>query len=196
VVNAVYGSAVYTDPTTGQDYLVIATNTKAIAIDMSDTDTTFDIAYPSGTIGSSVEMLSALDALILFRDGQTAWRFTGYLYSPFDILGAARATNVVTVTTDGVHGLGIGDYTLVADLGFTGDDPNGTVLVTDVPTTTTFTYDSTGADETFSIVDPTISLSMGNVATTATVVTVDGATDNAVVADGTVTITKTAHNRR
>lgn len=196
VVNAVYGSAVYTDPTTGQDYLIIATNTKAIAIDMSDTDTTFDIAYPAGeTIKSSVEMLSALDALILFRDGQTAWRFTGYLYSPFDILGAARATDVVTVTTDGAHGLGIGDYTLVADLGFTGDDPNGTVVVTDVPTTTTFTYDSTGADETFSIVDPTISLSMGNVATTATVVTVDGSTSNAVVADGTVTITKTAHGR-
>ena len=55
----------------------------------------------------------------------------------------ARATNVVTITTSGVHGFVTGDYVTVAAVTNTGFNGNFTVAST--PTTTSFTYAQTGS---------------------------------------------------
>ena len=58
----------------------------------------------------------------------------------------ARTDNIALITTNGAHGLSVGDKVVVASLGGTGY--NGTVTVLRVPSTTTFQYASVGADET------------------------------------------------
>ena len=55
----------------------------------------------------------------------------------------SRATNVVTITTAGVHNFAVGDYVTVAAVTNTGFNGNFTIAST--PTTTTFTYAQTGS---------------------------------------------------
>jgi len=57
---------------------------------------------------------------------------------------ARNASNVATLTTSGAHGLFVGASVTMANLG-TGYDVTATVI--SVPTTTTFTYASTGSEE-------------------------------------------------
>jgi len=56
----------------------------------------------------------------------------------------ARATNVVTITTSGVHGFVTGDYVTVAAVTNTGF--NGNFTITGTPTTTSFTYAQTASN--------------------------------------------------
>lgn len=62
------------------------------------------------------------------------------------ITNRARANNIATLTTAAAHGFAPGDVITVASVGGTGY--NGTVTVLTVPTATTFTYASVGANET------------------------------------------------
>lgn len=55
-----------------------------------------------------------------------------------------RTSNVVTITTSGVHGFVTGDYVTVAAVTNTGF--NGNFTVTSTPTTTSFTYAQTGSN--------------------------------------------------
>jgi hypothetical protein len=57
----------------------------------------------------------------------------------------ARATNVATITTASVHGLAVGDNVKVSDM--TDATYDGNTVVVSVPTTTTFTFSNTEADE-------------------------------------------------
>ncbi len=60
--------------------------------------------------------------------------------------GAARATNVVTVTTTMAHGLTAGQTIVIAGVG--DSSFNGTFTISTVPSTTTFTYAQTGTNAT------------------------------------------------
>src|SRR5713226_4663491 len=60
--------------------------------------------------------------------------------------GAARATNVVTITTTMAHGLTAGQTVVIA--GVTDSSFNGTFTISTVPSTTTFTYAQTGTNGT------------------------------------------------
>jgi len=63
--------------------------------------------------------------------------------------GAVRNTNVVTITTSAVHGLLVGDVVVVEDVAPVGATVfNGEWTVASVPSTTTFTYAQTAADDT------------------------------------------------
>jgi hypothetical protein len=72
-VNAVYGSCIFSDPNDeSESYIILAANTKAVAIKVSDPSTTYDLTYPGGeTISSAVEMVQAFNKLIIFRKGDT-----------------------------------------------------------------------------------------------------------------------------
>lgn len=72
-VNEVYGSCIFSDPNAdSESYIILAANTKAVAVKVSDPSTTYDLAYPSGeTISSQVEMIQAFNKLIIFREGDT-----------------------------------------------------------------------------------------------------------------------------
>ncbi len=72
-VNEVYGSCIFSDPNAdSESYIILAANTKAVAVKVSDPSTSYDLAYPSGeTISSQVEMIQAFNKLIIFREGDT-----------------------------------------------------------------------------------------------------------------------------
>lgn len=77
-VNAIYGSTGFSDPAQdASQYIIIASNAKAIAIKVSD-GTSTDIAYPSGiVIDGSVDMIQAFNKVFIFRDGSTALEWNG-----------------------------------------------------------------------------------------------------------------------
>lgn len=63
--------------------------------------------------------------------------------------GAVRATNVVTITTTTPHGFQKGQYVTVAVTTVVGATSfDGTFIIASVPSTTTFTYSQTAADDT------------------------------------------------
>ena len=72
-VNEVYGSCIFSDPNDeSESYIILAANSKAVAIKVSDPSTSYNLTYPSGeTVSSSVEMIQAFNKLIIFRDGDT-----------------------------------------------------------------------------------------------------------------------------
>jgi len=73
LINQVYGSCIFSDPNDeSESYIILAANTKAVAIKISDPSTSYDLAYPSGeTISSSVDMIQAFNKLFIFRKGDT-----------------------------------------------------------------------------------------------------------------------------
>ena len=90
-VNAIYGSCAYSNPNdvTGQ-YIIIASNAKAIAINVADSTTT-DIAYPSGVfVSQSVDMIQAFNKVFIFRNGRTALEWDG------DFTGTPAFTKVAS----------------------------------------------------------------------------------------------------
>ena len=69
-VNNIYGSMDFSDPNASSNqYIVIASNGKAVGIDIAN-EFTFDIGYPPLiTIDESVEMLQAFNKAFIFRAG-------------------------------------------------------------------------------------------------------------------------------
>ncbi len=71
-VNEVYGSCIFSDPNDeSESYIILAANTKAVAVKVSDPSTTYDLSYGGETISSAVEMIQAFNKLIIFRKGDT-----------------------------------------------------------------------------------------------------------------------------
>jgi hypothetical protein len=199
-VNAVYGSTEFVDPVNGNRYVIIATNAKLLAIEADDNNATaYTVKYPnSGTLSEDVEIVQALDSLLLFRGGLNAWKFRkGLAVGSSWLLSASRTSNVVTIQTNEAHGLTTGDIVQVAGISYIGDNPNGDFEVT-VTSDTTFTYSNTGVDDFFPITTTIESVYpvMEAVSTVASATTTDTGTDNAEVADGVVTVTTAfAHGR-
>ena len=73
VVNEIYGSCIFSDPNSESDsYIILAANSKAIAINVANPSTSYDLNYPSGeTVSSSVDMIQAFNKLFIFRKGAT-----------------------------------------------------------------------------------------------------------------------------
>ena len=84
---------------------------------------------------------STLDRLAVFGKAKTARFIT--------LSGITRATNVVTVTTQGQHGFAAGDSVKISNVNCSGTATmNGYFSIASAPTTTTFTYANTGANTT------------------------------------------------
>ena len=83
------------------------------------------------------------------------------VYSRNTITGAELSGGIVTITTSSAHGYdpnADGSYRVyISSLGYTGVDPNGSRRVLSAPTSTTFTFALTGADETFTTSGATVS---------------------------------------
>ena len=90
-INEIYGSTGFSNPNDiGSQYIIIASNAKAIAINVADSSIT-DIAYPSGLIISqSVDMIQAFNKVFIFRNGQTALEWDG------DLSGTPAFTKVAS----------------------------------------------------------------------------------------------------
>ncbi len=152
-VAGVYSSTTFSDPNqTNSQFIILASNVSAVATDLNDTSVSITMGYPSGeNVPPASSMLQAFNKIFIFRDGQTALENDKF-FSPVSIASASTgaASNIVSVTTSGKHGLVIGDAITIAGLtGFPGEgdpavldqDPNGTWTVKTVPSDTSFTYD-------------------------------------------------------
>jgi hypothetical protein len=99
VVNAIYGSTGFSNPNNiTSQYIVIASNAKAIAINVAD-GTTTDIAYPAGlAITQSVDMIQAFNKVFIFRNGETALEWNGVLTGTPEFTKVASGTYTQPVT--------------------------------------------------------------------------------------------------
>lgn len=192
-VNSVYGSALYSDPNTAStEYVVLATNSSAILVNTATLAPT-TINYPTGqTVDSSCHVLQAFENLFIFRDGQVAFEWHGFVPS---IVSALRQGNEARITVSSHHHVQKGDTIVVAGITSYGAvNPNGTFTVKNV-TDTEIHYDNTGANSsgwnvsaatinnTFELVDRGV----------YTQPLVYNDAQNTNIADGIVTVDATAH---
>ncbi|MAL50369.1 MAG: hypothetical protein CMH18_11470 [Methylophaga sp.] len=141
-VNNIYGSMDFSDPNaSSSQYIIIASNNKAVGIDIAN-EFTFDIGYPSViTIDGSVEMLQAFNKAFIFRGGSTALE-NNLRISTISSAVLDHTTNTVTITTSTNHNLSTNDLVTISSLGFdaTKADPNGSAIDITRTGDTTFTY--------------------------------------------------------
>lgn len=144
---AIYGSCVFSDPSSDSDeFIVIAGSGEAYRVAL-ETGATTAISYPTGgTISSDVDLIQAFDRVFLFRSGEQAWEWHGTAGRAITL--GSLVSNVATITVAD-HGLTVGDTVVVSGLGFPTTDPNGTRVVTGVPTASTLTFALPGANQTF-----------------------------------------------
>lgn len=107
----------------------------------------------SVTIQADLWLRSADTALFYRLDSVLQFAVYGTMqaaYNPstltYTTASRARTSNVATITTSAAHGLVAGMTVTISGVGGTGY--NGTVAITSTPNNTTFTYASTGANET------------------------------------------------
>lgn len=164
VINKIYGSTAFSNSNdTSSQYIIIAVNSKAVAINLSDKTTT-DISYPSAEVVSTpVEILQAFDKVFIFREGKTALEWDGDLSgSPsFSLVSSGTYTQPVrissasnTVVSNGVatvsataHGLLVGEVIEVVDAGSSGFFNNDRYFIATVPDANTFTFYATIEDQ-------------------------------------------------
>jgi len=156
-VNNIYGSMDFSDPSAASSqYIVVASNGKAVGIDIAN-NFTFDIGYPSLlTISENVEMIQAFNKAFIFRGGSITLENNLRIST---ISAAALESNVVTVTTSASHNLLSGDKITISNL--TGSDldptPNGSFTISGLgaadgsDTATKFRFALTGGDTTFTV---------------------------------------------
>jgi hypothetical protein len=167
-VNEVYGSCIFSDPNSeSESYIILAANTKVVAVKISDPSTSYDLAYPTGeTVSSSVEMIQAFNKLIIFRDGDTPFekdlsatnintspqldKVTSGTYTqpiPISITDLDVASGVATATVASTATLKRGDIATVTVTDSTIEA--GTVITVDeVTNATTFKFITNVADQT------------------------------------------------
>ena len=77
-VESIYGSCSFSDPNaTASQYIIFATNGKAVAINL-ETNVSTDIAYPTGfNISEEASMLQAFNKVFIFRNGKEALEWNG-----------------------------------------------------------------------------------------------------------------------
>jgi len=141
----VRASCLFSDPNTdNKEYVIVALDTLAKKIDLTDYSTT-DIAYPPGlALGADTDMIQVFDKVMLFRDGQQA--FEWYPNGRPIISATSNATaspNTVVTMSVREHGLLIGTSIVVAGL-TGGTAPNGTYVVATVVDKDTFTFVASG----------------------------------------------------
>ena len=194
------GLSYYVDPTTSKTWLFTKGPGKTIIAtrpDPSPTTVERVLMYVPYTLElTRGSMLSAKDGIYLFNaDESRPLKFSGAI-NPHIISSAVRASNVVTVTTTTDHLFTTGDVVsvfLTADFSTT---INGVHTVTGAPSSTTFTFAQTAANEGPRAQATTAGTcyTFEELSGTATTATSD---DNVgmSVSSGVCTVTKTSHTR-
>ncbi len=146
-VEGLYGSCAFSDPNdSASQFIVLATNTKAIAYNL-ETLVSTDIAYPAGiTVASKVDMIQAFNKVFIFRDGQTALEWDGNTSNDFTKVASGEYSQPVQIVCASgefallenrgiVHqpdGVSQGDsITVIGDKTLSGDDSSGLVIGSD-----------------------------------------------------------------
>jgi hypothetical protein len=160
-VEGIYGSCAFSDPNdNASQFIILATNTKAIAFNL-ETLVSTDIAYPAGiTVASEVDMIQAFNKVFIFRDGQTALEWDGNTSNDFTkVTSGEYSQPVQIVCVSGefalienrgvVHqpdGVSQGDsITVIGDKTLSGDDSSGLVIGSNFIVANTYSAGSTTA---------------------------------------------------
>ncbi len=160
-VNAIYGSCLYSNPNDStKAYIIVATNTKAIAVKLFNDNTgikSIDIDYPTGeNVSQNVSMLQAFNKVFIFRDGDAGLEWDGDLTTPSDftlipsgdytqpiLIANSNNTTIInglaTVDTGTAHDLEVGDPVTIV-YGNSILTSGQVVIVSSVPSSTEFTY--------------------------------------------------------
>ena len=142
-VNAVYGSAVYSDASSNNDdYIFSATNNLAVIIRLKDS-ALFKCRYEGGgeTVDGPVGMTQGFDKMFIFRSRKTTLSASPKL-NYRSVSTASQSGQVITVSTTADHGRVVGDFvTLTNFTGWPTYDPNNCYQIKTAPTTTSFTVE-------------------------------------------------------
>lgn len=140
-VSEIWGSCLYSNPSTIDDeYVILASTGVAKKVSLGDYTIT-DIPYPSGlSLSADVNMIQAFDRVYIFREGQQAWEYLP-LGRPIES-ATYNSTNGNVVVTVTAHGLSTGDIVDISGITIaTGSaNPNGTAKSVTATTADTFTY--------------------------------------------------------
>jgi len=160
-VEGIYGSCAFSDPNdNASQFIILATNTKAIAFNL-ETLVSTDIAYPAGiTVASEVDMIQAFNKVFIFRDGQTALEWDGNTSNDFTKVTSGEYSQPVQIVCASgefalienrgiVHqsdGVSQGDsITVIGDKTLSGDDSSGLVIGSNFIVANTYASGSTTA---------------------------------------------------
>jgi hypothetical protein len=141
-VNAVYGSAVYSDASSNSDdFIFSATNNVCVIVRLKDT-ALFKCRYEGGgeTVDAPVGMSQGFDKMFIFREGKTALSASPSL-NQIGISSASQSGQVITVNTSANHGRVVGDFVTLTNLGNWATNPNNCYKIVSAPTTTQFTVE-------------------------------------------------------
>jgi len=140
-VNAVYGSAVYSDASSNNDdYIFSATNNLCVIIRLKDS-ALFKCRYEAGgeTVDNPAGMAQGFDKMFIFRSRKTTLSASPKLINR-SVSSASQSGQVITVNTTADHGRSVGDFvTLTNFTGWPTYDPNNCYQIKTAPTTTSFT---------------------------------------------------------
>ena len=151
-VNEVYGSCIFSDPNANSEsYILLAANTKVVAVKVSDPNTTYDLLYPgTETVSTQIDMVQAFNKVFIFRDGDTAMsvdlatnNITGspafalvekgaFTYPSAQLTTAFEITKGEAKGTKASHGYVSGDAIRVSVVGDSGLTLNDTFTVSKV----------------------------------------------------------------
>jgi len=151
-VNEVYGSCIFSDPNANSEsYILLAANSKVVAVKVSDPSTTYDLAYPgTETVSTQIDMIQAFNKVFIFRDGDTAMsvdlatnNITGspafalvekgaFTYPSAQLTTAFEITKGEAKGTKASHGYVSGDAIRVSVVGHSGLTLNDTFTVSRV----------------------------------------------------------------
>ena len=140
-VNAVFGSAVYSDASSNNDdYIFSATNALAVIVRLKDS-ALFKCRYEGGgeTVDNPVGMTQGFDKMFIFRSRKTTLSASPKLnFRP--VSTASQSLQVITVNTSADHGRVVGDFvTLTNFTGWPTHNPNNCYQIKTAPSTTSFT---------------------------------------------------------
>jgi hypothetical protein len=135
-VNAVYGSAVYSDASSNNDdYIFSATNNLAVIIRLKDS-ALFKCRYEAGgeTVDGPVGMTQGFDKMFIFRSRKTTLSASPALNS-IGISSASQSGQTITVNTSTNHGRATGDFVTLTNLGNWTVNPNDCYQITRISDT-------------------------------------------------------------
>ena len=135
-VNAVYGSAVYSDASSNNDdYIFSATNKLAVIIRLKDS-ALFKCRYEAGgeTVDGPVGMTQGFDKMFIFRSRKTTLSASPALNS-IGISSASQSGQTITVNTSTNHGRVTGDFVTLTNLGNWTVNPNDCYQITRISDT-------------------------------------------------------------
>jgi hypothetical protein len=143
-VNAVFGSAVYSDASSeNDDFIFSATNNLCLIVRLKDAKL-YKCRYEQGgeTVDGPVGMSQGFDKMFIFRTRKTTLSASPKL-NRFEIISASQSGQTISVTTASDHGRLVGDFVTLTRLGNWEYNPNDCYQVASVPSSTQLTVTMT-----------------------------------------------------